>query len=163
MAGTNCSVDDGECRIQKVNDAVFLRHFTYLEEFHDSKVRGHAGTTKTIARILISVLGFVEPLCCGFENLACWHRARTFTSGVIECCCCWHRARTFTGGVIECCCYWHRARTFTGIESLSSFVKHSEEVFILCEDSEEVFIPCGLQGNVNSRLRLTTGCRISVI
>ncbi|WVZ06358.1 hypothetical protein V8G54_019704 [Vigna mungo] len=77
----------------------------------------------------ISVLGFVEPLCCGFENLACWHRARTFT-----------------GGVIECCCYWHRARTFTGIESLSSYVKHSEEVFILCEDSEEVFIPCGLQG-----------------
>ncbi|WVZ17530.1 hypothetical protein V8G54_010512 [Vigna mungo] len=25
------------------------------------------------------VLGFAEPLCCGFENLACWHRARTFT------------------------------------------------------------------------------------
>ncbi|KOM31553.1 hypothetical protein LR48_Vigan01g110800 [Vigna angularis] len=30
--------------------------------------------------------------------------------------------------------------------TLSSFVKHSEEVFILCEDSEEVFIACGLQG-----------------
>ncbi|WVZ07550.1 hypothetical protein V8G54_020896 [Vigna mungo] len=95
---------------------------------------------------VISVLGFAEPLCYGFKNLACWHRARTFT-----------------GGVIKCCCYWHRARTFTGIESLSSFVKYSEEVFILCEDSEEVFIPCGLHGNVNSQLRLTTGCRISMI
>ncbi|WVZ06586.1 hypothetical protein V8G54_019932 [Vigna mungo] len=60
----------------------------------------------------IVVLGFVEPLRCGFENLACWHRVRTFTR----------------------------------IESLSSFVKYSEEVFILCEDSEEVFIPYGLQG-----------------
>ncbi|WVY97076.1 hypothetical protein V8G54_029227 [Vigna mungo] len=102
-----------------------LKQVTWNEELCLNNPRA----TKLVTCAVISVLGFAEPLCCGFENLACWHRVRTFIGVVIECCCC-----------------WHRARTFTGIESLSSFVKHSKEVFILCEDSEEVFIPCGLQG-----------------